>query len=128
MSKLSDKHEMFCQEYMVNGFNATAAYKKIYQVSDKQAESNGSRLMGNDKVKTRLDELKKETREYYQITKEELLNDLKDIKDRNKGLRDQTAMKAIEIISKMSGFDAPIKQDITISEEPPLFSDDDLVE
>ena len=125
MSKLSDKHEMFCQEYMVNGFNASAAYKKIYQVSDKQAESNGSRLMGNDKIKTRLDELKKETQQYYRITKEELLNDLKDIKDNNKGIRDGIAMKAIEIISKMSGFDAPIKSDITISEQPLLPDDEE---
>lgn len=123
--KLSDKHEMFCQEYMVNGFNASAAYKKIYQVSDKQAESNGSRLMGNDKIKTRLDELKKETQQYYKITKEELLNDLKDIKDTNKGVRDGLAMKAIEIISKMSGFDAPLKQDITISEQPLLPDDEE---
>jgi phage terminase small subunit len=128
MSKLSDKHEMFCQEYMINGFNATKAYISVYKVSDKVAEASSSRLFGNVKIKTRLDELKKETQKYYKITKEELLNDLKDIKDRNKGLRDQTAMKAIEIISKMSGFDAPIKQDITISEEPPLFSDDDLVD
>lgn len=122
--KLSDKQEMFCQEYMVNNFNATAAYKKVYGVSGKQAESNGNRLIRNDKIKTRLDELKKETREYYQITKEELLNDLKDIKDRNKGLRDQTAMKAIEIISKMNGYDAPLKQEINIQEQP-FFKDDD---
>ena len=67
--KLSDKQEMFCQEYMVNNFNATAAYKKVYGVSGKQEESNGNRLIRNDKIKTRLDELKKETREYYQITK-----------------------------------------------------------
>jgi hypothetical protein len=33
-------------------------------------------------------------------------------------------MKAIEIINKMSGFDAPIKQDINISEQP-FFKDDD---
>lgn len=123
--KLSDKHEKFCQEYMINGFNATKAYVSVYKVSDKQAESNGSRLMGNDKIITRLDELKKETRQQYQITKEELLNDLQNIKDRNMGVRDQTAMKAIEMISKMSGFDAPIKQDITISEQPLLPDDEE---
>lgn len=122
--KLSDKHETFCQEYMVNGFNATAAYKKVYGVPDKQAESNGSRLMGNDKIIERLDELKKETQQYYQITKEELLNDLKDILKSNKGVRDSVAMKAIEIINKMSGFDAPLRQDITISEQP-LFPDEE---
>jgi len=122
--KLSDKHETFCQEYMVNGFNATAAYKKVYLVPDRQAESNGSRLMSNDKIKERLDELKKETQQHYQITKEELLNDLKDILKSNKGVRDSVAMKAIEIINKMSGFDAPLRQDITISEQP-LFPDEE---
>jgi pimeloyl-CoA synthetase len=80
--------------------------------------------MGNDKIIKRLDELKKETQQYYQITKEELLNDLKDILKSNKGIRDSVAMKAIEIINKMSGFDAPLRQDITISEQP-LFPDEE---
>ena len=60
MNKLITKHEMFCQEYMSNGFNATKAYQAVYKVEYKQAESNASRLMGNDKIKGRLDELKKE--------------------------------------------------------------------
>jgi hypothetical protein len=58
------------------------------------------------------------------LKKEDLIQDLIDIKNNNKGVRDAMAMKAIEILNKMSGFDAPIKQDITISEQP-LFTDDE---
>ena len=124
--KLSDRHEKFCQEYMVNGFNATKAYVSVYKVSEKVGEASASRLLLNVKIKERLDELKKETRKTYQITKEELLNDLQNIKERNMGVRDQTAMKAIEMISKMSGFDAPIKQEINIQEQPFFKEDDEL--
>lgn len=123
--KLTDKQEMFCQEYMVNGFNATQAYVKVYKTTDKVGGASGPRLLDNVRIKERLEELKKETRQFYRITKEELLNDLNDIKNNNKGVRDGIAMKAIEIISKMSGYDAPLKQDITISEQPLLPDDDE---
>jgi hypothetical protein len=43
----------------------------------------------------------------------------------NKGIRDVTAMKAIELISKMSGFDAPTRQEISITEQP-LLPDEDI--
>jgi hypothetical protein len=76
-------------------------------------------------VKEYLQEERKKTAERLNITKEELLLDLQEIKDRNKGVRDQTAMKAIEIINKMSGFDAPVKSEITISEQPLLPDDED---
>lgn len=121
---LSDKHEKFCQEYMVNGFNASKAYQSVYEVSDKVSDAAASRLLKNVRIKERLDELKKENQQYYQITKEELLNDLKDIKNTNKGVRDSIAMKAIEVINKMLGFNEPERQDITITEQP-LFLDDE---
>jgi phage terminase small subunit len=125
---LSAKHKAFCDEYLSNGLNATQAYKTIYKVSDKVAGSSGPRLMENDRIKEYLQQEGEKTAQRLQITKEELLNDLVDIKNNNKGVRDVTAMKAIELISKMSGFDAPTRQEISIKEEPPLFSDDDLVE
>ena len=124
MSKLITKHEMFCQEYMSNGFNATKAYQAVYKVEYKQAESNASRLMGNDKIKNRLDELKKEHQQKFDIKKEDLLKDLVKIKNDNIEDAPPFSMKAIEIINKMMGFDAPIKQNISISEQP-FFNDDE---
>jgi len=117
---LSAKHKAFCDEYLSNGMNATQAYKSVYKVSDSVAGPSGDRLLKNAKIKDYLQEQGEKTAERLQITKEGLLNDLQDIKNRNLGSRDQLSMKAIELISKMSGFDAPIRQDITISEQPLL--------
>jgi phage terminase small subunit len=121
---LSSKHKAFCDEYLSNGLNATQAYKSVYKTTDKVAEASASRLLLNVKVKDYLQIEGQKTAERLQITKEELLNDLVDIKNNNKGVRDVTAMKAIELISKMSGFDAPTRQEISIQEQP-LLPDDE---
>ena len=121
---LSAKHKAFCDEYLANGMNATQAYKSIYKVTDKVAGTSGPRLMENVGIKQYLQEQRQMIAKQLNITKEELLLDLKEIKNSNKGIRDGIAMKAIEIINKMSGFDAPIKQDIQITEQP-LFLDDE---
>ena len=121
---LSAKHKAFCDEYLSNGMNALQAYKSVYKVSDKVAGASGVRLLDNVNVKEYLQIEREKTAERLQITKEELLNDLVDIKNNNKGIRDQTAMKAIELISKMSGFDAPTRQEISITEQP-LLPDDE---
>ena len=121
---LSAKHKAFCDEYLANGMNATQAYKSVYKVTDKVAGTSGPRLMENVGIKQYLQEQRQMIAKQLNITKEELLLDLKEIVDSNKGIRDGIAMKAIEIINKMSGFDAPIKQDIQITEQP-LFLDDE---
>ena len=121
---LSAKHKAFCDEYLANGMNATQAYKSVYKVTDKVAGTSGPRLMENVRIKQYLQEQRQMIAKQLNITKEELLLDLKEIKNSNKGIRDGIAMKAIEIINKMSGFDAPIKQDIQITEQP-LFLDDE---
>lgn len=121
---LSAKHKAFCDEYLANGMNALQAYKSVYKVSDKVAGASGVRLLDNVNVKEYLQEERQKIAKQLNITKEELLLDLQEIKNSNKGIRDGIAMKAIEIINKMSGFDAPIKQDIQITEQP-LFLDDE---
>ena len=121
---LSAKHKAFCDEYLANGMNATQAYKSVYKVNDKVAGTSGPRLMENVGIKQYLQEQRQMIAKQLNITKEELLLDLQEIKNSNKGIRDGIAMKAIEIINKMSGFDAPIKQDIQITEQP-LFLDDE---
>ena len=121
---LSAKHKAFCDEYLANGMNATQAYKSIYKVTDKVAGTSGPRLMENVGIRQYLQEERQKLAKQLNITKEELLLDLQEIKNSNKGIRDGIAMKAIEIINKMSGFDAPIKQDIQITEQP-LFLDDE---
>lgn len=125
MSNLSDKHKAFCDEYLVNGMNATQAYKKVYKVNDKVAGASGGRLLENVKIKDYIKQQQETTAERLQISKERLLLDLEDIKNRNMGVRDSLSIKAIEVMSKMSGFDSPIKQEITISEQPFLPDDEE---
>ena len=117
---LSAKHKAFCDEYLSNGLNALRAYAAVYKVSDSVAGPSGDRLLKNAKVKDYLQIEGEKTAQKLQITKEELLIDLVDIKNNNKGVRDAISMKAIELISKMSGFDAPTRQEISITEQPLL--------
>lgn len=44
--ELTQKQKMFCLEYLKD-FNATRAYKKVYWVSDKTANTNWPRLLVN---------------------------------------------------------------------------------
>lgn len=53
VSKSEIKSQLFIEEYLVNFFNATHAYKKIYnpEVSDNSAAVEGSKLLRKPKVK-----------------------------------------------------------------------------
>lgn len=56
MADLTEKQKRFCDYYIEIG-NATEAYKKAYKNNNQRAsESNGSRLLSNDKVKNYIDE------------------------------------------------------------------------
>jgi phage terminase small subunit len=123
---MNNRHKLFCDEYLSNGLNGTQAYKKVYKVNDKVAEASASRLLLNVKVKQYIEEQQKITEQRLQITKEELIRDLIDIKNINKEDAPPFAIKAIEVINKMLGYNATEKSEVTIHQEPPLFSDDDL--
>ena len=47
--ELNEKQKLFCLEYL-KSFNATDAYKKVYWVSDKVANSSWPRLLVNDSI------------------------------------------------------------------------------
>ncbi|MCK3712617.1 terminase small subunit [Clostridioides difficile] len=56
MVDLTEKQKRFCDYYIETG-NATEAYKKAYKNNNQRtSESNGSRLLSNDKVKNYIDE------------------------------------------------------------------------
>ncbi|PCD12168.1 terminase small subunit [Clostridioides difficile] len=53
---MTEKQKRFCDYYIETG-NATEAYKKAYKNNNQRtSESNGSRLLSNDKVKNYIDE------------------------------------------------------------------------
>lgn len=56
-TELTDKQRLFCI-YYIRCFNATKAYQKAYGCSYETALVNGSRLLGNAKIKTEILHLK----------------------------------------------------------------------
>ena len=122
---LSAKHKAFCDEYLSNGLNALRAYAAVYKVSDSVAGPSGDRLLKNAKIDLYIKQEQEKTSQRLNITKEQMLIDLENIKNRNMGVRDSISIKAIEVINKMSGFDAPTRQEITIQEQPLLPDDEE---
>ena len=53
---LTEKQKLFCKEYLKSK-NATEAYLKAYKCTPKTANSNGCKLLTNDKIKEYLEEL-----------------------------------------------------------------------
>jgi phage terminase small subunit len=125
---LSVKHKAFCDEYLSNGLNVLQAYKSVYKCSDKAAQSNAFRLMENEGVKSYIQKEQNKTAERLEITREFLIKEYLEIIESAKSNEDFIDRgnwnKSLAQLSKLLGLDAPIKQDITISEQP-LFLDDE---
>jgi phage terminase small subunit len=125
---LSIKHKAFCDEYLSNGLNQVQAYKSTYKCSDKAAQSNATRLMENEGVKSYIQKEQNKTAERLEITREFLIKEYLEIIESAKSNEDFIDRgnwnKSLAQLSKLLGLDAPIKQDITISEQP-LFLDDE---
>ena len=101
------KHQAFVLAFFENNQNATKAYAKVYGVDDKIAGASGPRLLQNVRIQAKIAEIQAETAKKVLITREELLQDLVDIKNRQKEDFAPSALKAIEIINKMCGFNEP---------------------
>ena len=68
------KHERFCQEYMIDLIQTQAYIRAGYAA--KSAESNAARLMENDKVRARIDELKAERSKRTGVTADRVVREL----------------------------------------------------
>jgi phage terminase small subunit len=111
MEKLTDKQLRFIDEYLID-LNATAAYIRA-GYSSKLANTNATKLLQNTTIAAEIKKRQKDTSTKLGITKEELIQDLIDIKNKNKDESPTIAIKAVEVLNKMNGFDAPEKIDHT---------------
>jgi phage terminase small subunit len=120
MDKLSFKQELFVNEYLIS-FNATdAAIKAGY--SPKTAYRIGYENLHKPNIINRIRQYQNKTTEKLNVTRESIIQDLIDIKDGNKKKSPNVAIKAIELLSKMQGFDKPndfdiVKEDTKINVE-----------
>ncbi len=129
MRELSDKDEIFCQEYIINR-DASKAFRKSRpnsKASDKTVWENASRLLKSAKVSARITDLmqkaSKDADEKFAITVEWRLQKLKEITDAGLSLYNDAqgnarrenlaaARAAIQTMNEMLGTGREDKTDI----------------
>lgn len=121
---MTTKQELFLQKYLENGYNATKAYMDIYNVTELVAKASSSRLLANANLQSVISEYKADLAKKSEITKEEMLKELKDILSNTRISQPRNAISAINEINRMLGFWAPTETHNTNNNiEQPLFPD-----
>ncbi len=113
--KLTRKQQVFCQEYMANGYNATqAAIKAGY--SKKTAYACGAENLRKPQIKAVLEEMSKQEQSKFEYTKEEHFKELEELKlAAKKSGALAAAVKAAELKGKLCGLYIE-KQELTVKE------------
>lgn len=104
--KLTAKQMAFCEEYVVNGYNATRAYLKAYDCDYNTANTEGCRLLKKPHVREYVNALQKEAFEASCINAERVALKLAEIAfasgdDENYGASAQ--LKALDLLQKQLG-------------------------
>lgn len=73
--ELTDKHKLFCLYYLQR-FNATWAYRQVYECNYETAMVNASKLLRNAKVQDQIVILKEEIASDLHVTAEDIAKDL----------------------------------------------------
>lgn len=124
---MNERHRAFVEEYLINGYNATTAYQKVYpKATYKTAIANGARLLTNAEIQAYIQSKKEETAKRNNITKDDIIAVLASIMYNGES-KDTDRIKAASELNKMNGFNAPIEQNINMNIEQPMFNDDDLI-
>ena len=77
-NELNEKQKMFCLEYLKD-FNATRAYREVYWVSDKTANTNWPRLLVNARIQEYLSDKTQKKVEKIDVWVDYVLENLKNI-------------------------------------------------
>lgn len=131
VNKLTDKQKRFCEEYVLNGFNATNAYKVAYETTQKLANVNGPALLKNPKIIKEIDSLEGEYRAAgfsVGISKTRIMEKIAQMLEAKKPIvyngevvgqtEDYTAINnAITTFAKLTGDFAAEKKEIKIQDE-----------
>jgi phage terminase small subunit len=114
---MNEKHKEFCNVYLANGKNGTQAYLAVYKSVKKEevARANASRLLTNASVQEYIKAEQDKSSQKLEITRESLLEDLKRIQSNTESTNPQAALKAVDLMIKMLGFNAPIKSETKLS-------------
>ena len=111
---------------MVNGFNARLAYKTVYPNStEATADANAHKLLSNAQVKAEIERRQEENRKKFEVTKEEVVEVVKEIMMNFRKDAPPYSLKAAEILNKMFGFNSADKIELSQNKEQPLFPEDE---
>ena len=110
-NKLTPKQELFAQTYIKTG-NASEAYRTAYDVKTTNINTinvKASELLKESKISVRIKELQQKQEEKHDLTKDKILNRLKQIIFEQEVIgaekTDLTAMnKAVDTVNKMLGY------------------------
>ena len=105
INELSNKQKKFCEEYILD-WNATRAYQETYpNASYETSNVNGSKLLVKASIKAYIEEIQLDLQKLAGISRLSIIQDLQKIQKESEKSKDKT--KAIEVINKMLGFNAP---------------------
>jgi phage terminase small subunit len=116
-SRLTDKQEMFCRQYVID-WNATrAAIAAGY--SENTAQVIGSENLSKPIIKEYIEEIQKDLAKLAGISALSNIKHLTDILeaegDDKEATKDRIA--ALKVVNDMMGWNAPVKKDITLDDK-----------
>lgn len=114
--ELSKRHQTFLSEYVQNGFNATKAYKDVYDpANDNVAAACSSRLLSKDKIQKALEE------RVQNITPEWVLSEIQSVG--KEATRPSDKLRALELLGKYHALFKDTSQNLNLQG---LLTADDL--
>jgi phage terminase small subunit len=124
-NELTEKQESFCQNYILNGGNATQAYKDSYDAENMQENSinvEACRLMDNPSVALRIQELRKRKLKKFDVNLEYIVEEMLDVimsmeeeaeKEHKKIPAKKLKKETLMDLAKLKGLIVDKKEDVT---------------
>ena len=102
MQQLSEKEKAFVHEYLRNGYNAAAAYRKVYECK----VSNAVRLLKREHVRAYIDELRTAQFESLMIDAKRVITAISELAfaERNE-IANADKLKALQLLTKYLGLE-----------------------
>lgn len=103
---LTPQQTRFVEEYVSNGYNATAAYLVAYNATPETANKNGWKIMKKPEAQNYMKILQKDRIAAQGISAERILEELSNIAFAEKGDEDYTVtakLKALDLLQKQMG-------------------------
>lgn len=101
---MTKRQELFCLAYIQNNYNATRAYKQVYDCADSTAEANSGKLMRNPEIRAKINEITKQIYDDQMISSERVATELARLAFSKDGqVSESGKLKALDLLQKQLG-------------------------